>query len=178
VSRLSWLASERSEVSVTERVKGSLVTWRLYRAQRGLGHLAWSHARQLVRVERVVETPEGEVASEGNRYFVTNLPSGRLGSRGWLVLVRMHWRCENEGHWTADVVWNEDRRRKPWTTDPRAVYALSMLRMVALNIVAALRSMTRRTWAPGPAPWEDVVMLVRALLVLGPNQASEELELA
>ena len=152
------------------------MTWRSYRAQLDGGHLGWSHARQLVRVERIVETDEAKVDREGNRYFVTNLPKGRLGAKGWLVLVRMHWRCENEGHWTADVVWNEDRRRKPWTTDPQAVYALSMLRMVALNIVSALRSMTRRSWAPGPPPWQDVVFLVHALLIVGVDMSSEDAE--
>lgn len=173
LSRLSWLEPERCEVSVTERVKGTLVTWRLYRAQLEGGHLGWGHARQLVRVERIVVDAHGKVERVGNRYFVTNLHTGRLAARGWLVLVRMHWRCENEGHWTADVVWNEDRRRKPWTTDPRAVYALSMLRMVALNIVAALRSMTRRSWVPGPPPWGDVVFLVHAVLVTGISQTPE-----
>lgn len=173
VSRLSWLGPERCEVSITERVKGTLVTWRLYRAQLEGGHLGWSHARQLVRVERIVVDTHGEVERVGNRYFVTNLHTGRLAARGWLALVRMHWRCENEGHWTTDVVWNEDRRRKPWTTDPRAVYALSMLRMVALNIVAALRSMTRRSWVPGPPPWRDIVFLVHAVLVTGISQTPE-----
>ena len=173
LSRLSWLDEDRCEVPVTERVKGTSVTWRLYRAQVDGGHHDWSHARQLVRVQRVVETHDGEVVSEGNRYFVTNLPRGRLGAKGWLVLVRMHWRCENEGHWTADVVWNEDRRRKPWTTDPRAVYALSMLRMLALNIVAVLRSMARRSWAPGPPPWREVVFLVHAVLIFGVAASSK-----
>ena len=176
LSRLSWLEQDSCEVSLSERVKGSLVTRRSYRAQLDGGHLGWSHARQLVRVERIVETDEAKVDREGNRYFVTNLPKGRLGAKGWLVLVRMHWRCENEGHWTADVVWNEDRRRKPWTTDPQAVYALSMLRMVALNIVSALRSMTRRSWAPGPPPWQDVVFLVHALLIVGVDMSSEDAE--
>lgn len=178
LSRLGWLERGRCELSRTERVKGTVVTWRLYRSQLDGGHLAWSHARQLVRVERVVETPDGEVRSEGNRYFVTNLTQGRLGAQGWLTLLRMHWRCENEGHWTADVVWNEDRRRKPWTTDPRAVYALSMLRMIALNIVAALRSMTRRSWERGPVSWRYIIFLVQACLIFGVNEGSEELELA
>ena len=74
------------------------------------------------------------------------------------------------------MVWNEDRRRKPWTTDPRAVYALSMLRMVALNIVSALRSLTRRSWAPGPPPWQEVVFLVHALLISGITESPETAE--
>jgi hypothetical protein len=63
-------------------------------------------------------------------------------------------------------------------TDPQAVYALSMLRMVALNIVAALRTMARRSWAPGPPPWQQVVFLVHAMLVVRTNEVSAETELA
>jgi hypothetical protein len=178
LSRLSWLDEERAETAVTERVNGTFVTWRLYRAQLEASELAWRHARQLVRVERTVTSLNGDIESLGNRYFVTNLPTGRLRGTGWLALVRMHWRCENEGHWTADVVWKEDHRRKPWTTDPQAVYALSMLRMVALNIVAALRSMSRASWSPEPPTWQHVVFRVHAMLVTCQNEPEAEANLA
>jgi hypothetical protein len=110
-----------------------------------------------------VEQPNGSV-SEGNRYFVTNLPTGRLKASGWLTLVRMHWRCENNGHWTADLVWKEDAKRTPWITSPQAVYALAILRMIALNILAVLRSMSRQEWESKPPPWTQVVQSMRFTL--------------
>ena len=122
------------------------------------GYLRWTHARQLIRVERTVEK-QGEI-SRGVRYFVTNLVPGRLLAKHWLTLVRMYWRCENEGHWTADVIWKEDARRTPWIRAPRAVYALASLRMLALNILAVLRRMSRREWESRPIPWREATRLV------------------
>ena len=71
----------------------------------------------------------------------------------------MYWRCENEGHRTADVVWKEDARRSPWTRVPQAVYALADLRMLALNIIAVLRRMSRREWESRPIPWREATRL-------------------
>jgi hypothetical protein len=114
-------------------------------------------------VERTVERADGEV-TRGNRYVVTNLVRGRLDGQGWLTLVRMHWRCENEGHWTADVVWKEDARRTPWIRVPHAVYALSALRMLALNVLAALRRLSRREYTSRPVPWREVARLAHFVL--------------
>ena len=97
--------------------------------------------------------------SGGNRYFVTNLLRGRLDARGWLTLVRMHWRCENEGHWTADVIGQEDARRTPRIRVPHAVYALSGLRMLALNVLAVLRRLSRREYTSQPIPCTEVARL-------------------
>lgn len=151
--------ANQAERSESRREKGALVTHRVWRAKLR-GYLRWTHARQLVRVERTVEKNDGEVTT-GNRYFVTNLPAGRLEGPGWLTLVRMHWRCENEGHWTADVVWKEDARRTPWIRVPKAVYALAMLRMIGLNVLAVLRALTRREWSQRPVPWLEVAQAVR-----------------
>ena len=53
------------------------------------------------------------------------------------------------------MVWKEDARRTPWITSPQAVYALAILRMIALNILAVLRGATR-AWgqiAKALKPW-------------------------
>lgn len=160
--QLSARTSSESEVTKTRREKGHWVTHRLWRVSVP-GYLKWAHARQLVRLERVVKKDDVQT-SVGNRYFVTNLPKGRLKGVGWLTLIRMHWRCENEGHWTADVVFSEDARRTPWIRVPKAVYALSMLRMIALNVLAVLRTMTRREWTSHLVPWKEVTIAVRIAL--------------
>jgi predicted transposase YbfD/YdcC len=154
---LSSLNQEQVETSETRWEKGTRVTHRLFRVTIS-GYLDLTHARQLICVERTVEHKNGEVTT-GNRLFVTNLVQGRLNARGWLTLVRMHWRCENEGHWTADVVWKEDARRTPWIRVPHAVYALSALRMIALNILAVLRRTSRRGYTSRPIPWREVARL-------------------
>jgi hypothetical protein len=160
---LGGLAHNEAETVETRHERGCRITHRLYRVTTR-GFLGWTHTRQLVRVERTVESKSGEI-NFGNRYFVTNLVPGRLDGRGWLTLVRMHWRCENEGHWTADVVWKEDARRTPWIRVPHAVYALSLLRMIALNILAVLRRMSRREYTSRPIPWREVARLAHFTLV-------------
>jgi hypothetical protein len=160
--QLAHRTPDEAEHQQTRREKGARVTHRLWRAPIR-GFLRWSHARQLVRIQRVVQQPNGTV-SEGNRYVVTNLPTGRLKAPGGLTLVRMHWRIENNGNWTADTVWKEDAKRTPWITSPQAVYALAVLRMIALNILAMLRSMSRREWESKPPPWTHIVQAVRFTL--------------
>ena len=137
--------------------------------------MKWTHARQLVRVQRVVEKP-GQEPEVGNRYFVSNLVTGRLNGTQWLILIRLHWRCENEGHWTADVVWKEDARRLPWIRVPSAVYAASMLRMIGLNILSVLRSLSRRAWESKPVPWKVVVEAVRFALAAPMFAVSERFD--
>lgn len=154
---LSDLSSDEAEHARTTGERGQRITCRVWRTTLR-GYLGWTHARQLIRVERTVEDDRGQVSC-GNRYFVTNLVPGRLTGAQWLTVVRMYWRCENEGHWTADVVWREDARRLPWIRTPRAVYALSNLRMVALNVLAVLRRMSRREWDSRPLPWKEVTRL-------------------
>jgi hypothetical protein len=126
------------------------------------GYLGWTHARQLIRVQRVVTDRMGK-AKVGNRYYVTNLAPGRLKPMGWLTMIRLYWRIENNGNWTTDVVWKEDTRRVPWIRVPEAVIALSLLRMIALNIVAVLRSRSRRDWTSQWVPWKEVVKVLDRL---------------
>jgi predicted transposase YbfD/YdcC len=161
VRLLGELPPEQAEATRTTREKGARVTVRLWRTSLR-GYLRWKHARQLLRVERTVE--RGQQSSTGVRYFVTNLVPGRLSAKHWLTAVRMYWRCENEGHWTADVVWKEDARRTPWTRQARAVYALASLRMLALNILAVLRRISRREWESRPLPWREATRLAYSAL--------------
>ncbi len=133
------------------REKGAAVLRRLFRVQLNGGFMSWHHARQLIRVERTTRKPNGE-RTQGNRYFVSNLPWNRLSNRNWLKAIRAYWRVEDNGNWTADAIWREDARRTPWTTKPEAVYALSALRMLALNIVAIVRAMSRCFGFPAGKP--------------------------
>ena len=106
------------------------------------GDHGWKGARQLVRVERVVADDNGPV-SVGNRYFVCSMSSDELTASDTLNLARGHWRCENEGHWTADAIWDEDARRTPWTQHPNGILVVGILRAIAINILAVLRALSR-----------------------------------
>ena len=100
----------------------------------------WSGARQLIHVERIAASVEE--TTEGHRYFVASEDVDELNAEAALKLVRSHWRCENEGHWTADAIWDEDARRTPWTMHPRGVLVVGLLRAMAINILAVLRALS------------------------------------
>ena len=171
---LAELAPEKAECERTRREKGRRVIHRFFRVRLPAGFLQWEHARQLIRIQRVTEKDDGTTTS-GDRFFVTNLPYGRLIPAQWLAAVRLYWRCENNGHWTADVVWREDAKRTPWTRQPAAVYALALLRMLALNILAIMRAMSRREYCSKPPPWLTITDAVRLVLAAPTIICSERL---
>jgi len=42
-------------------------------------------------------------------------------------ISRLHWRCEEETHWTADAMLLEDKRRPSWSRHPVGVFVVSLL---------------------------------------------------
>jgi predicted transposase YbfD/YdcC len=121
------------------------------------GWLGWTHARQLVRVQRVAEHPTTGHKTIGNRYYVTSQDSSVLKPNNALTISRGHWRCEEETHWTTDVVLQEDRRRLAWSRHPHGVFVVSVLRMMALNILAVARKLSRLTYSEETPTWHQVV---------------------
>jgi predicted transposase YbfD/YdcC len=106
------------------------------------GPEGFAGGRQLVRIERVVASDDGDV-DVGNRYFVSSEPTDELDGKQALAVARAHWRCENEGHWTADAIFDEDARRTPWTQHPDGILVVGLLRAIAINILAVLRALSR-----------------------------------
>ena len=159
------LGNQNAEKAFTEtlRERGAQITYRLFRAEPS-GYHSWTHARQFIRIERTVFYP-GEDPVVGNRYYITDIPQKRLSDTQWLYLIRNYWRIENNGNWTADAIWREDRRRIQWVKVPEAMYALSVLRMIGQNIIAVLRSMTKREWdRKSQPPWRDMIFDAYAVL--------------
>ena len=126
------------------------------------GILQWGHARQLLRVRRTVKDPDGNVVSVGNRYFITSMPIARMDAEEAAKVVRAHWRCENEQHWTADMIWSEDARRTPLSRHPIGLLVVSILRLVAMCINAVLRSLSRIGDKKRKPPWRDVQRYIDA----------------
>jgi hypothetical protein len=121
------------------------------------GWLDWHHARQLVRVRRVVtDQATGKSISKGERYCVTSLPPGELSARDALKVARAHWRCENGTHWTADAEMQEDRRQLSWSRHPRGILAVSLLRMMALSILAIARQLSSIGYSKETPTWAQV----------------------
>lgn len=120
------------------------------------GWLDWTHARQLVRVQRVAEHPTTGHKTIGNRYYVTSKSSSELTPKNGLTISRGHWRCEEETHWTTDVVLQEDRRRLAWSRHPHGVFVVSVLRMMALNILAVARKLSKLGYSNETPTWQQV----------------------
>jgi hypothetical protein len=126
----------------SEEAKGQTICHTIWVADLPEGYLNWTHARRLIRVERVTCDNRGKV-TVGNRYFACSMPPEMATPAQLRQAVRAHWRIENESNWTSDARWDEDERRTPWTMHPLGMLVVGCLRSAAINIQAVLRSMTR-----------------------------------
>lgn len=146
-----------ADFSQAEQQNGKIVSYHLW--QHDLleqGWLDWTHARQLVRVQRTEEDPETGTKKIGNRFYVCNRTPTQLRPKGCLKISRAHWRCENETHWTADAESHEDRRRLAWSRHPQGVFAVSVLRRIAVNILAVARRLSSLGHSLETPSWQDV----------------------
>jgi len=86
----------------------------------------------------------------------TSKTASELPAADALSVSRGHWRCEEETHWTTDVVLQEDRRRLAWSCHPLGVFVVSVLRMMALNILAMARKLSRLKGSSEVPTWRQV----------------------
>jgi predicted transposase YbfD/YdcC len=143
--------------SYNDTQNGYVVTYHIWHEELSEdGWLDWTHARQLVRVQRVAEHPTTGHKTIGNRYYVSSRTSSVLKPTDALTISRGHWRCEEETHWTTDVVLQEDRRRLAWSRHPHGVFVVSVLRMMALNILAVARKLSRLGYTKETPTWQQV----------------------
>jgi hypothetical protein len=157
VRALGSKTARQADASLVDHQNGEVVTYRLW--QHDLtehGWLDWSHARQLVRVQRTAEDPKTGNKKVGNRFYVCNRTPAELRPNGCLKISRAHWRCENETHWTTDVELREDRRRLAWSRHPNGVFVVSVLRMMALDILAVARKLSRYAYSLETPSWQQV----------------------
>ena len=109
-----------------------------------------------MRVQRTAENPNTGETSVGNRYYVTSLATDALSPTNAMHISRGHWRCENETHGTFDTELQEDRRRLAWSRHPHGVLAVSVLRMMALCILAVARRLSWMVHTRETPSWTQV----------------------
>lgn len=127
-----------------ERQKGKNVTYRVWQYDFSKQpRTDWKHARQFIRIERTVEDTRTGQSIVGNRYYVTDQTTEELPAKDCGKISRAHWRCENETHWTADAEFDEDQHRLTLSRHPVGIFVASLLRRIALNILAVARRMSR-----------------------------------
>jgi len=148
---------QRSHASHADTQNGKVVTYHLWRYDlTDCGWLHWTHARQLFRVQRVAEDPATGKKSVGNRYYVSSETPEQLPPSAALKVSRAHWRCEDETHWTADTQMLEDRRRLAWSRHPNGILVVSVLRMIAIAILAVARRLSRTGYSRETPSWGQV----------------------
>ncbi|MBW6496376.1 MAG: ISAs1 family transposase [Burkholderiaceae bacterium] len=146
-----------ADASYSDEQNGCLVTYHLWCHDLSEhGWLDWRHARQLVRVQRVTKHPVTGNKTVGNRYYVCSKTTEELKAADALKISRGHWRCEEETHWTADAVLHEDKRQLAWSRHPVGVFIVSILRMIALNILAVARKLSRFGHTQETPTWRQV----------------------
>lgn len=149
IRTLAHLDIKRAIRVEVEQTNGKTIIHRLWLEQLPTGHLRWGHARQLVRIQRTTADNHGNT-TEGERYWVCSLKPTSMDPAAIMKIARGYWRIENEYHWTADAEWDEDARRSPWSMHPDGILNVMVLRAIAINIAALLRSMSRLR-APPPS---------------------------
>jgi hypothetical protein len=151
-----------------ERYQGRWIYRRIFRSDEIAGYNEWTHLRQVWRVEQITEYDCGKIERE-QRYFLTSLTKGRLIAEQCLLVVRGHWRIENDCFETLDLQWNEDS--VPWFSGGVAVEVLSWLRLMAYNLLQlARRRSLRRKFPNGslesPPQWQRLFEWVKQAWVL------------
>jgi hypothetical protein len=136
----------------------------LWRTSEMAGWGTWSHLRQvwLVRVLARANREAPETVLE-ERFYATNLPTGRLGGDAILNLVRAHWRIENNCFGRLDIEWQEDHGR--WVHRGNGLPVVSLLRIVAYNLLEMLHAMHLRSEAARKVAWQQLRDWVRDALI-------------
>jgi len=142
-----------------EQVNGRLIVRKLYRCK-AVEVNGWSHAREFWRIQKTSINLKTAEAAVEEHYYVTSIASPQLSHAVVLKTVRTHWSIENNANWVLDVAWKEDLR--PWCN--QALELISLMRMIAFNIVARfklrrLRRSIARSW-----PWCQILYFIKAEL--------------
>jgi len=148
-------AGQAEAVSPWERVKGRELQRRLVRSEQLVGFDGWPHLRQAWLVQTVVLHADRREEVVEERYFATNLPWKALTPSQILLVVRGHWRIENDCNWVLDMQWEEDT--SAWTRNRKAVathhplQVQAWLRMLAYNVLGWLKRVRLRSHPSWPA---------------------------
>lgn len=142
-----------------ENYQGKRIRRLLFRTHEMAGWNGWDHLRQVWRIRQ--ETLKDGVFSVEERYFLTNLTHGLTKDMVPLHAVRAHWAIENCSNWTLDTQWKEDDC--PWAT--RALEVVSLMRLLALNVVMRLRNRRFRSKGNRQRSWANLLNLVTDVLI-------------
>lgn len=128
----------------------------------GLRGIGWHGVASEVWRVRQVGLRDGKRVLE-DRYFLTNLPPGRLRGSQALAAVRAHWGIENACNWTLDTQLAEDS--VTWVHKDNGPDVLAVLRLIAYNLLQMCRHRVLRTAKNRAATWRTLMIWIRDALV-------------
>jgi len=137
-----------------EQARGETVHYYIWRTRDIAGWNDWEHLRQGLRVRRRVIHADGTETAE-DRYFVSSMSWERLDTTQWAQTIRLHWRVENDGHKTLDVIFEEGKH--PWTRNPHGMVVVGLLRRIAFNHVSLFRGVYLRAERNRETPWKTLL---------------------
>jgi hypothetical protein len=160
---LGPLAPEQAAAQTEDRIGSATVVRRIYLGEATDAPQGWDHLRTVLRVEAEKLDAQGRRLSCENRYFICSLARDRLTPEQWLHVIRGHWGVETS-HQILDTALLEDDH--PWIeSNPRAAYALVVLRRTAYTLLALFRSITQRSELRRAVPWKHLLQDIFLTLV-------------
>ena len=155
------LLGARTEPDKVERedVNGRGIVRKLYRCK-AVAVKGWSHAQEFWRVQKETTHIKSGKTTIEEHYYTTSLAPSRLSNSQVLKTVRTHWSIENNANWVLDVAWKEDSR--PWCN--QALELVSLMRIIAYNIVARFRLRRTKQGFIRSCPWEQTLYFIKAVL--------------
>jgi predicted transposase YbfD/YdcC len=113
----------------------------------------------VLRVDREVRSPDGEILLAESRYFATSLDPASVTSAGLQAYVRDHWQVENCLHFVKDRWWDEDRH---YTKRPGLAEVFAALTNAALSVLRLIHEIGQPLRATAEAiQWCPVAALCR-----------------
>ncbi len=148
---------------------------KLYVAVAPKGYGDFEHIRSIFRVQTLT-MENGVVAAESNRYLVSSKEATAITCEQWLALIRSRWSVENNCHWTADAIFEEDKRL--WIeAQPRGTVVIMVLRRIAYDLLALFRSVTLRSEENRATPWRELLAWVHDTLIAATVACLEHLRI-
>jgi predicted transposase YbfD/YdcC len=160
----SNLLDSRSQADkvITENINGKSTTREFYRCSVELNaQHGWSHLKEFWRIKQTsitLRTGEQEIQE---RYFLSSLPKDTLTNAQAMQAIRMHWRIENNGNWVTDTAFGEDDA--PFAN--HALVLISLLRMLAYNVISRLKTRRLRKAQARAMSWPDIMKLIEHAVV-------------
>ena len=135
--------------------------------------------KQILMLDRKVIDLEGNLQSQGCRYFVSNLDLSvkdsaqktherQLTHADLYRVIRGHWAVENNCHNIFDVSFREDERH--WIEGPKGNLNILIARRLIYNLLAYFKSCTQRGTAHRSMTWRKLFSTIYITLL----QLSEE----